>query len=356
MNIGKYISELLYNHNCVIIPGLGGLVANYSSSYIHPTQNVFYPPSKKIAFNKNLSENDGLLVNYIANNENISYDIVNEIINNYVKNIKETINENNTYTIENIGSFSLNIEKSIQFIPDNKINYLIDSYGLQSFQVNPILRNNKQEQEELKINYPSIYNSTKSSYGVENKQISSSKFIVYALAACLALLVIFNRETVGDVYLNQTTLSPTSCVLLSQYKQRNNNNITEEVVAEYDSLENYINNIKVYDNSKKIEADTLINKEEIKAEKVEVKPENKIEITEVIPKYNIIQSGFRSIEKADKQLDVLKNKGYNAYIVKQNKSKFTLISIGGYDDINLAFEQLKIIKSKDYNNAWLFVN
>ena len=74
MKIEQCISELLYRYDCVIVPGLGGFVANYKSATIQPIQNTFSPPSKSISFNKNLNNNDGLLANFIAQQEAFGFD------------------------------------------------------------------------------------------------------------------------------------------------------------------------------------------------------------------------------------------------------------------------------------------
>ena len=68
-----YISDLLYRHDCVIIPGLGGIITNYRSAQIHPVSHTLRPPSKSIRFNVNLQEDDGLLANYVSSCESISF-------------------------------------------------------------------------------------------------------------------------------------------------------------------------------------------------------------------------------------------------------------------------------------------
>ena len=81
-----YISRLLYKHNCVIIPDFGGFVCNYMPAKIIRTQHLIIPPSKSIAFNKNLTNNDGLLVNEIAKCENISFEIAREYVEDFIDN------------------------------------------------------------------------------------------------------------------------------------------------------------------------------------------------------------------------------------------------------------------------------
>ena len=70
-SIDYYINELLYIHDCVIIPGFGGFVGNHISAKLNKASKTLTPPSKQILFNENLKTNDGLLINYILENENI---------------------------------------------------------------------------------------------------------------------------------------------------------------------------------------------------------------------------------------------------------------------------------------------
>ena len=73
LGIPLYISELLYVSDCVIIPGLGGFVANSRSAFLNPAQHTFNPPVRRIAFNASLRTNDGLLANYVSRREGITY-------------------------------------------------------------------------------------------------------------------------------------------------------------------------------------------------------------------------------------------------------------------------------------------
>ena len=70
--ISKYISELLFLHDCVIIPEFGGFVGNNKSAVLNEITGTIFPPSKEILFNPNLKSNDGLLINKISISEGIS--------------------------------------------------------------------------------------------------------------------------------------------------------------------------------------------------------------------------------------------------------------------------------------------
>lgn len=73
MKIAHYIADLLFEHECVVIPGLGGFITKDHPASIHPLKHQFKPPSREIVFNPHLRTNDGLLLSLIAQSENLSY-------------------------------------------------------------------------------------------------------------------------------------------------------------------------------------------------------------------------------------------------------------------------------------------
>jgi len=138
MNINQYISELLFDHDCVILPGLGGFITNYSPANIHPVLHRFSPPAKDILFNTNLKNSDGLLVNYLSQKQNISFEEANHIVQQFVNNCLDQLNNRQNISLHGIGTLWLSVEKKIQFTPEKKINYLNSSYGLTSFVSPPV--------------------------------------------------------------------------------------------------------------------------------------------------------------------------------------------------------------------------
>ncbi len=73
INISKHISELLYSYECVILPSFGGFISNYKSALLSADGRSIIPPTKAISFNKNLNKSDGLLINYVAEQNDITY-------------------------------------------------------------------------------------------------------------------------------------------------------------------------------------------------------------------------------------------------------------------------------------------
>ena len=48
MTIAKYINDLLYRYDCVIVPNFGGFITNRIGAKVNPFTNNFYPPTKQI--------------------------------------------------------------------------------------------------------------------------------------------------------------------------------------------------------------------------------------------------------------------------------------------------------------------
>lgn len=140
MDISSYISELLFEHDCVIIPNFGGFICNYKAADIHPVLNTISPPGKAVSFNRNLQSNDGLLVNHIAKAQHISFDSAFEVVSGWVNSSKHLLNKKEDLFLPKVGKFSNDFEGNLQFEPAQEVNYLKASFGLRTLTVEPIVR------------------------------------------------------------------------------------------------------------------------------------------------------------------------------------------------------------------------
>lgn len=140
MDISTFISDLLLEHDCVIIPGFGGFICNYKPAEIHPILHTVSPPSKAISFNRNLKSNDGLLINFIAKGSNVSFLEAAEVVNTWVKSSMGLLKKGEEVLLRKIGKLHHDIEGNLLFEPDESTNYLKSSFGLRTLTVAPIMR------------------------------------------------------------------------------------------------------------------------------------------------------------------------------------------------------------------------
>src|ERR1041385_4024506 len=148
-NIAHYISELLFHHDCVVVPGFGAFVSTYASAKIHPAQHTFTPPSKQIVFNKHILQNDGLLANAVATAASCSFDEAMKGISVFVNGLNNDLKAGKKTELHNLGMLSLDPEKNIVFEPFPEINFLVDSFGLSSFQSMPVLHETVVEKKKV---------------------------------------------------------------------------------------------------------------------------------------------------------------------------------------------------------------
>jgi hypothetical protein len=133
-----FIRELLFGHDCVIIPGFGGFLGNFSPAYIDKITGTFYPPVKKISFNRNLNHNDGLLISKISRSTGLNYGDARHLVEEFVMELTGRLARGEKVMFDHIGTFVNNHENNVQFEPEANINYYTGSFGLESFQCVPV--------------------------------------------------------------------------------------------------------------------------------------------------------------------------------------------------------------------------
>src|SRR5262245_35358051 len=127
--LDRHICELLYDHDCVIVPQLGGFLASYSGASIHPVLHTITPPARKVAFNVYLKQNDGLLANHLSGFEHTSYlEAVNKI-EAYAAACRRELAAGKRVVVEGIGILYNDAEQNLQFEPAASANFLKDSFG-----------------------------------------------------------------------------------------------------------------------------------------------------------------------------------------------------------------------------------
>lgn len=137
-DISGYIREMLFRHDCVIIPGFGAFIGNYFPARTDRREGLFQPPSRKITFNRHLTGNDGLLIGHISSSLGTGYGEARDIVLAWAEELRRKIMAGTPVTMDHLGTFSLNYEGAIVFEPDTTVNYLLSSYGLTAYHRQPV--------------------------------------------------------------------------------------------------------------------------------------------------------------------------------------------------------------------------
>ena len=130
ITVEHLIGELLLRYNCVIIPSFGGFVAKQASASIDYRNGLISPPKKSVLFNRQLINNDGLLIAELAVQNSIQYNEATNAVCEIVEKWNNQLRNGERITIDKVGFLFFDQEKNICFEQDRFFNLLLESYGL----------------------------------------------------------------------------------------------------------------------------------------------------------------------------------------------------------------------------------
>ena len=296
MQLSKAINSLLYTNDCVTVPGFGSFIVNKFSSVYDEKNGKFYPPSRRVSFNSKIKNNDGLLANFISNEDGIDFSVAVKNIHNEVINWKKKLNKE-PLVLNNIGELSYNSDENIVFSPDLDSNHFLGSFGLPSIYY--------KKQPDL----VSTYNeSTLKKYNDLKVNSSNSRvpdFVKYAAALVIIISTTFFLSKEYEEYNIQNQL------ILEQENRQKTIQRVESAVFDFGSIPAIELEIKVQPN-----------------------------------KFHIIAGAFGVKSNADKLYNNLLSKGYNPTKLPLNDKGLIPISFDNFSNRKeavIALRQLQML-------------
>jgi len=331
--IDKYISELLFDHECVILPGFGGFLTNYSGARIHPIKHSFQPPARTLVFNANLSTNDGLLIDYVSRSEKISYQDASKDVSEYVTYCLRELENGNTVILRHIGSCKMGREKNIIFDPDFTSNYLSDAFGFPSFVSPAIKRESVRERLEKQLTPRPVAPSEKKRMNLR-PAIGWAATISIPIATAL-LIYMFNPTIVDGLGNSYASFVPT-------VKFKAADQPTKKASSNTDAT---FENFRVMP--------------EVVVEEAEVIPEKKAEVVpeavavNPLRKYQIVVGAFSQDSNANKYVNELRSKNYDAAVVGNSRNGLIRVGINGSESKSESIIILEQVRTNENPSAWL---
>lgn len=140
MALERDLHDLLFEHDCVIVPGFGGFLAHYRPARIDEQRRVIHPPAKELSFNRHLTRHDGLLVDRLIRREGLEYQAAKGQVEEELGQWRQMLQRQGRLELPRIGTFFHDAEGNLQFDPDRRVNYLKDAFGLRSVAAVPVAR------------------------------------------------------------------------------------------------------------------------------------------------------------------------------------------------------------------------
>lgn len=163
IELERHIEILLLTNDCVIVPDLGGFMAHHVDAHYDETDGMFLPPQRTLGFNPQLTMNDSLLVQSYIEAYDISYPEALRRIESEVAELRQHLENDGQYELNDIGLLRLNEEGHFEFEPCEAGLLTPALYGLCSFEMQPLyqisenrkanvvtLKNGAAEREDLR--------------------------------------------------------------------------------------------------------------------------------------------------------------------------------------------------------------
>jgi nucleoid DNA-binding protein len=324
MDIARIIQDLLYKDNSVSIPGLGTFSIIYKSSELLKYSNQITPPSYQIYFTENFDTTDNKITSILSEEYDLPFENALEIIENWVKEIKEILKEEKSFSIKNIGVLN-DVSGIINFEADTNSPLTAGNFGLENVKI-PLIEIEPEKTE------------THKTIDLPVKPKASNKKIKW-IAALFAILIIVSAGFIAfnlgyfDKAINELSLM-TGFDDTSEGQQ----------LATNDTLKGKIDANKLKRNALKYNE----NKKNILAEK-----QQKLQKQKVL-KYYIIAGSFKSFKSANKFKNDLVFGGFSPEILNIGDTTFR-VALSSFSDRHKAVEEYIMLTTQDAKRKiWLY--
>ena len=377
ISIAEAISDLLFVRDTVVVPGLGAFVKKPVSAQVNPVANYFGMPSSEIVFDANLREDNDLVVNYIAEKNEVPEDEARRLLAMFVSDCFSTLKSGGKVVLNNLGVLKNDWDGNLACEQDKAVNYNADAFGLCDFTPEPVLRS--KTKDEIKAEIEQQQKDKNTPVTVDEKAVHEKDehghkepkhrhgWLWVLLALLLLAGVGYGLHYFKVVDFSQwfgkeapTEFEPWK-VVLPETKTWNTEQVT--VGQENDTLVEHQQPIEVEPELEQApvqvqeqapeQAPTQV-QEQAPEQTPKQEPERQPELVVVNPEANIriIAGCFAQEENAARLANTLKDKGFTGAFYELRGSKW-FVSFGRYSTDEEATVALREIRKNTEYKAWI---
>ena len=209
-SFGKHIEALLQEHDCVVLPSFGAFIAHTKPAYYVDDECSFYPPSRSLCFNKELTSDDGLLTSYFMQKNGISFSEARTVVNTLVDRLRDTLSIDGAIRLSGIGRLRQDLAGNIHFesAPENLASP--SYFGFDALTVRDLtaLENAKQGSLSAESRPTKIITTTERTIDIHVGRQTLRQIL--SAAAVLLLLIVFSLPVSDGKYTDIASLGITT--------------------------------------------------------------------------------------------------------------------------------------------------
>ena len=346
IELERHIEILLLSNDCVIVPDFGGFMAHHVDARYDGRDSMFLPPLRTVGFNPQLKMNDSLLAQSYVEAYDISYPEAIDRLAQEVAEIRQCLENEGKFELNNIGTIYLNEDGNYSFEPCEAGILTPSLYGLGGFDMLPLNAMETVEEEEpateqakttvlpMTSNANSVFDSE-----TEDEETEHAEFILIKkswlrnlAAACIAIIAFFAISTPLGTPNMQVSKIDTGLLTRIMPKEL-------EQVKAHEKLQ-----LKVEENKSN---DLNLNEEKTE------KAQDKVELQSAKPYYSIVLASRVTKRNAANYVEKLQAKGWKEAKVVITTSNVKVV-YGSYDTENEAYQALhKLHNNEVFADGWI---
>ncbi|MBS1581460.1 MAG: SPOR domain-containing protein [Bacteroidetes bacterium] len=364
MALERDIHQLLYTHDCVIVPGFGGFLTHYRPARLDEQRQLVHPPAKDVSFNRHLTRTDGLLTDHVARRIGSDFARAGQEVDAEVDGWKKKLQDEGRLELGRIGTFFRDAERNLQFEPDKRVNFLKEAYGLRAVAAVPVETAKPARPAAGPVPIARVVPIPVATTGGEEVPAKRGAPTFLAAAAVAALLftaatwwVVASDMPVGaqwsgfDVFGSAEPRRYTAGLPLQPGPDRANDTLPWSAPADLSG----VHQLAIAGGEGPLVAVDLGGEHATQVPAVKAVPESTAVATRTVhARYHIIGGCFEQKENADKFVAELQAKGFAA-ILLDRKGGLYRVAYGSYPERAMALDALNAVRKEEAPQAWLLV-
>ena len=345
-----------------MVPGLGGFMTHHVCSTYSENDHQMFPPLRTLGFNPKLKANDNLLAQSYVEAFDISYPEAMQRIEDEVGELRERLNNDGKYVLNDIGTLTVNDEGNIEFTPIKAGLLTPELYALDSVSVKMLselpsmkvayAKNNESEEAKAPVIDINTQNNNKEVQVVEDDNDDSIKVkisLIRNIAAVAIALIGFFLFTSplanGNYKMNMSNLNTDLLYqIMPKTMVTEGVNDAKPVIAE--------SNVP----AEKVDETTTENVSPVEEKQVAVEKEVNNKESNAVPvkkTYSLVLASHFSKANGDAFLEAIHKDGFTIAKIVEVKNNRKIL-YGEYDSEAKAYEELnKLHSNKFFKQAWV---
>ena len=136
-SVASAIASLLYDHDTVIVPGLGAFVRQVESAHVNVITNEFQRPSSQLSFDPRQREENTLVIESLMASDGLTNDEARTAIATFVNDCFAHLKEEGAMPLPGLGTLARDEHQNLVFEPEDT-NFNGDAFGLEDLNPEPV--------------------------------------------------------------------------------------------------------------------------------------------------------------------------------------------------------------------------